>query len=52
MEDVYSLSCSIGQKNGGDLQKIITKFIPTFPWSRYSGEHHMVGHSFTGYRVA
>ncbi len=51
MDDVYLQSLNIG-KHGGDLQKIITKFIPTFPWSRYSGEHHMLGHSFTDYRVA
>jgi len=33
---------------GGDLQKLTTKFIPTFPWSKYKGEHHLPGHSFTG----
>ncbi len=32
---------------GGDLQKISTN-LPDFPWSKYPGEHHLPGHSFTG----
>ena len=39
-------------KLGGDLQKFTTKFIPTFPWSKYKGEHHLFGHNFTGCHVA
>lgn len=43
MEQIYYDSCKIG----GDLQKI-SKILPSFPWSKYSGEHHLPGHSFTG----
>ena len=32
---------------GGDLQTMSSK-LPNFPWSKYSGEHHLPSHSFTG----
>jgi len=38
-------------KLGGDLQKLSSR-LPSFPWSKYKGEHHLMGHNFTGYRVA
>lgn len=32
---------------GGDLQKL-SSHLPSFPWSKYPGEHHLPGHNFTG----
>ena len=43
MDEIYQQSCKIG----GDLQKLSAK-LPSFPWSKYKGEHHLPQHNFTG----
>ena len=55
MEYAYLESCKIGGDRmksatpfyGGDLQKLSSK-LPSFPWSKYKGEHHLPQHDFTG----
>ena len=38
---------NIEQKEGGDLQSASSK-LPNFPWAKYSGEHHLPKHNYTG----
>ena len=46
LEEAYRYSSAI--KYGSDIQKILTKFPISFPWSKYKGELHLPGHSFSG----
>ena len=37
----------INLHKGGDLQSTLTR-LPGFPWAKYKGEMHLLGHSYTG----
>ena len=42
---VRFIASTKNEKVGGDIQTVLGK-LPGFPWSKYTGEHHLPGYNF------